>query len=886
MEADSDSKSLRSTPIRGIERGPETTPEGRILDYAADLAAPLSRSGTEIRTHPTMNFRNLVLLLAVPTAAARTPAAPPPLQGDVAALVAEEGRDAAGKSLDQLWVRAVELREAELLAGDAELDRVLDDQLARREELSPQAVLLFSASRLQGSSPDVGRLADALITVFDSADVELAAAAGELLGDSAFRLLAPTRKDELANRMLERGQDAARSPDERLTYAKSAYAIGGGKERIKANKVLRSFLDSQDPELRTQGALALAELDAVPIEGELRTVLERLERVPDTRGRLAAAYLAREELRELKERQLSDARDLATKGELPPELELFVAVLRLIQERHLEGEQVTSEQLVEHAIEGMLQWMDPHSNLLPSRAYAKFSQELEAEYGGIGAYVNDDPDDGLFTIVRPIYTGPAYRSGLMTDDKIVRIESWPTLGQPTDDIIKRLKGTPGTPVTLYIWRHGMDLELIERPTEDMKVVVTREVVRIPPGSYQMLPGGIGLLQLNTFSQVSMDEARKWIPDMLEQGMKALILDLRFNGGGLLTEAREVAELFLPKGKPVVSTAGRNDQRPERLRTQSEPVLPPDVPLVIMTGRHTASAAEIVSGALQDHGRAKLVGKTTYGKGSVQTLVPVPGRQDEWEDTNENRLWDVGETITKDWDNDGEVDYAPHVKLTVARYLLPSDRSIHRETDRDGNLLTEGGVKPDFEIDPPLIERWRYEEQRQIRNQLRAYVDETYASNRELFGRLAVNDQKDPAHYPGFDTFMAGLDTQLSRDDVRRSLRAEIRRRVQDDRGAEFPDGDFVEDTQMQKAIEVALSELGQQPDSVQEYDLVFDLPVEAPPGELALAGTRSPADVQRVRALVEDARSKNRALTREELDEVLDILGTIDDRQRGSLKKN
>ncbi len=873
--------------------------DGRILDYGAELPNRPAIAGTRRPVeNPMMKAHAFALLVFLPLALPAPGNIARPPQGDLVGLVAEEARGASKKSVKDLWVRAVELREAERLGGENELDRVLDQQLAAVRELSPQAVLLLASSRLQGRDPEVVRLAGALGTVLDAADAELAAAAAELLGDRAFLTLPAGRKNELSGKLFERSQDASRSPAERLTYARSAWSLGGGKERIKAGRVLRSFLDSQDPELRAQGALALAELGAVQIEGELANVLEQLARVPDERGRLAGSYLEREALRREKDGQLSEALKRVADGTLSPELKEFVFVLSLIQQRHLEwNDKITREKLVEAAIDGMLQWMDPHSNLLTSDTYAKFFQQLEAEYGGIGAYVHEDADDRLFTIVRPIYTGPAYRAGLMTDDKIVRIDDWPTLGEPVDTIISKLKGKPGTEVTLYIWRHGMEPELIERPSDDMKVVVRRAAVRIPPGSYQMLPGGIGLLQLNEFSQVAMDEARKWIPEMLDLGMKALILDLRFNGGGLLTEAVEVSELFLPRGKEVVRTEGRpgDTENEKHYKTHDEPVLPGNVPLVVLTGRHTASAAEIVSGTLQDYGRAKLVGKTTFGKGSVQQLLPVLLKdfEDEWVDENRNRMWDPWEELTKDQDGDKQMDYAPRVKLTVAKYVLPGKdgkgRSIHRELDRDGNITSEGGVKPDFEVDPQLVERWRFEEQRKIRPDVRAYVERYFPANRELFGRLAVNDQKNPELYPGFDQLMQELDTKLVRDDVRRLLRAEVRRRVQDDRGAEFPDGDFVEDVQVQKAIEVALAELGQSPDDLTEFALVFDLPEERPPGALAVAAPSSLIELQRARALLEQARSGGKSLTREDLDRLLEILGTIDvpgGTAIGEVKKN
>ncbi|MSR62647.1 MAG: S41 family peptidase [Planctomycetes bacterium] len=835
-----------------------------------------------------MTARTLALFLVLPFVLPLTTLSAAPVlhqQGNLEALVAGEVDGASQKDVPALWQRALELRDAEKLASKEELDRALDSWLARAKELTPQAALLVSASRLLGSSPDVGKLVEALAPLVDAGDATLAAAASELLANRAFKTLAPTRRDEFANKMLKRAEDAALAPRLRLEFAKAAYRSGGGKERIKANTVLRSFLDSQDPELKAQGALSMAELDAVAIEGELRATLEKLKLVPDERGALAESYLQREDLRRANERTRGELLKRAEGSSTTPEMKEFLTVLRLIQERHLEGRQVKQEDLFEAAINGMLHYMDNHSNLLSSEQYARFYGELEAEYGGIGAYVNEDPDDGLFTIVKPIYSGPAYHTGLMTDDKIVRIGDWQTLGQPVDDIIKHLKGKPGTPVDLYVWRHGMEPGLIERPTEDMKVTVAREQVRIPPGTYQMLPGGVGLLQLDEFSQVAMEEARSWIEELKRLGMKSMILDLRFNGGGLLSGAVDVAELFLPRGKDVVSTEGpdRNhpeERRKETLRTRAKsPVLPESMPLVVLVGSSTASAAEIVSGALQDHGRAKLVGKTTYGKGSVQDLIQIlPDTEDEWDDENQNRIRDPWEKITKDVDGDGEMDYAPRVKLTIAHYLLPSGRSIHRDIDREGHVISEGGVKPDMVVDAPAIEGWRIQEQRRIRKEVGKHVEATYAANRELYGRLAVNDQKRPELYPAFDELLGGLNTTLARDDVRRVLRYEVRRRVQDDRGAEFPAGDFVEDVQLQKAIEVALDGLGQKPTDVDDFNLVFDLPKPDPKGGIQLAN-RGSQELTRALSLLRGAQSGGKTLSREEMDQLIEILGTIDDRK-------
>ena len=819
----------------------------------------------------------LLLLLVVPTAL--TPAQE---SGELQGLIREEVAAAASRSIGELWTRAVELRDAGILGEEGELDRILDNQLRRGEELSPAGLLLLAAARLQGSEPEAAPIARALEPLVGHADEDLGRAAAELLGDPLFRGLTTSKRAQMTKSLLKAAKDAGRSPQYRLSFAKSAYILGGGRERREANKVMKSFLSSDDAELRAQGALALAELDHTPIEGPLRRVLERLERTPDTRGALAKAFLKREETREVVERRYRELRKDSKTENLPDELKQFWHVLNMIQAMHLEGGAVDRDKLMKAAMNGMLRWMDPHSNYLAPADYAKFFQELEAEYGGIGAYVNEDPDDSLFTVVRPIYSGPAYQVGIQTDDKIVRIDNWPTLDQPVDDIIKNLKGKPGTEVDLYVWKRGMDPSLIERPTDDMKVTVTRERVTIPPGSYQMLPGGIGLIQLTTFSKRSMDEIRQWIPKLLDDGMKALVFDLRFNTGGLLTEAREVADLFLPAGKAVVSTEGRGRQGArETLKTLEPAMIPEDMPLVVLTGRQTASAAEIVSGALQDHERATLVGQLTYGKGSVQQLIPVLRNEleDKWDDANGDYIWNSWETITDDRDGDGEVDYAPRVKLTIAKYLLPSGRSIHRQLDREGHILSQGGIQPEIEIAQPLIERWRLQEQRSVlrSDELRDYVATRYQTNRDLFGRLAVNDQKNPDLYPGFDALMAELSTNLSRDDVRRMLRAEVRRRVQDDRGQEFPAADFVEDVQVQKAIEVALTGLDQSVTDVSEYGLVFDLPQgDSASGGLASLQPLGGPEIARARDLIEKARAGGVILTERDLDEILSILGGLE----------
>ncbi|HUR28860.1 MAG TPA: hypothetical protein VM509_11780, partial [Planctomycetota bacterium] len=183
--------------------------------------------------------------------------------------------------------------------------------------------------------------------------------------------------------------------------------------------------------------------------------------------------------------------------------------------------------------------------------------------------------------------------------------------------------------------------------------------------------------------------------------------------------------------------------------------------------------------------------------------------------------DNWEPLTKDWNKNGEFDFAPHIKLTVSRYLLPSGRSIHRELDKEGNIVPghRGGIDPDVAVDGRTYEVWRIEEMQRLQkaNKIRDYVDEHWAANQDLFTKLAENDQRETSRYPEFDAFMAKLATPIPADDVRQLIRMELRRRVQDMRGKEFPGGDFVEDVQLQEAIRVALEKLGRTPGEFPEY---------------------------------------------------------------------
>lgn len=760
-------------------------------------------------------------------------------------LLREQLAPIAELEVAEIWTRALSVRDAADELEVTGLDAAGARMLRNPGEVGGAGVVFLSSVLLQGDDPDMERLAQALTPVLDETRTEIAVASAGLLGNAAFRILPRSAKEDVLLALGRKAQDGDAAPSLRVECSQSLFKLGGGSDKRVARGVMKSFLESSDAELRAQGALALASVGSI-VEGDLRDELERLAKQPTPEGKLAASYIDQEEIRAQGDRKLRDLERLHASREAPddvPETSArsdsmvakFQAVLEMVENYHLEGGDVDSDRMLDAAMDGMLRALDEHSSFMDAEAYSRFEQDLEAAYGGIGAYVAIDPDDRLFTITRPIFSGPAYKAGLQSDDKIVRVDEWPTLNEPTDDVIKRLKGRPGTSVKLYIWRRGMDGGLIDRPNEEMSVTVVRDTITIPPVQSQLLPGKVGLVALREFSRVAAYELHQHISALKEQGANAFVLDLRWNSGGLLDQAVDVSGLFLPRGSVAVSTESRIEAT-RTLRTRFDPLLPEDVPLAVLVNRFSASASEIVAGALQDHDRALVIGERSFGKGSVQNLLRLQGyRDDRYDDQNKNGRRENYEPLTRDYDKDGEFDYAPRIKMTIARYLLPSGRSIHRELDDEGNVLSAGGVDPDIEVSARRYETWRLEEMVRLRNSRapREYVDQHIDLHQDLLSELADNDQKDPSRYPDFEEFYEGLNTALPEDDVRFMVRTEVRRRIQDLRGAEFPPGDFVEDVQLQEGIRQVLEGRGDSVDDVPMYAACFEPPAEVRSQRLA-----------------------------------------------------
>ncbi|MFT4537879.1 MAG: carboxyl-terminal processing protease [Planctomycetota bacterium] len=760
------------------------------------------------------------------------PTSQPSILDELDDLVQERIRAAESLEIQAIWTEAHELA---ILVGDEEgaaFDAALDRALRADIGGANKGRLLIGAARLLGEEIDWELWTKGLIPLLKE-EGAVGIGAADLLGNKDVRSGADEDSlKALGDALCAVATDGSRSTDLRVQSAISAHRVGFGQHISTGRRVLYDFMDSADPKLRAAGALAFGRLGVIEEVPNVEDELSRMASLPGISGQLAASYLKQQEVRRHMERQLRRERERAKSlvsagggGGVSPDLARVEAVIELVRELHLEGDKVTRDELIGAAINGMLQSLDRHSSYFSPESYKRFEQDLEAEYGGIGAYVGIDRTDSLFTITRPIYSGPAYEAGLATDDKIVRIGDWPTIGEETDDIIKRLKGKPGTDVQLFVWRHGMDPGLIERPTEDMAMTLQRAQITIPPVHSEYLPGDIGLIELTTFSRVASQELLTRVMEFNKKGMKGLILDLRNNTGGLLSEAANVVDILMPKGIDVVSTENRLG-RSKSLKTRMPSAIDEDLPMVVLINRFSASAAEIVSGAMQDHGRAKLIGQRSFGKGSVQNLVRLPNEDDDqYADENGNRRHDNWETITKDWDGDGEFDYAPRIKLTIERYLLPTGRSIHRELDDEGNIVNPGGVSPDTEVAARRWPQWRLAEMRRLQRErvIRDWATEKSKDHMADFERLAYSDRSEARSYPGFDALYSSMETVLPEEDVRYLMRLEVRRLVQDRRGEAFPQGDYEEDLQLQEAIRVVLEEGGQHGvDSIIEYASTFD----------------------------------------------------------------
>lgn len=333
------------------------------------------------------------------------------------------------------------------------------------------------------------------------------------------------------------------------------------------------------------------------------------------------------------------------------QLSLFGSVFETVREKYVD--QVSDQQLIEYSIKGMLSNLDPHSEYMTAKDFEDMKVQTKGEFGGLGIEVT--MQDGVVKVVSPIDDTPASKAGLQSGDLITHLDKKQIMGLTLNEAVDKMRGKVGTSVELTIRREGV--------AEPIFKTLKRDIIKIKSVRYRVEGNGdVGYIRVTTFNQNTYDGLKEAFDKInKEAGTKLVgyVLDLRNNPGGLLDQAIAVSDAFLNQGE-IVSTRGRNDEAIKR-----DNALPGDLtnnlPVVVLINGGSASASEIVSGALQDHHRAVLMGTKSFGKGSVQTVIPTPG--------------------------------GGAMRLTTARYFTPSGRSIQAK-----------GIDPDILVEPAKIEK--------------------------------------------------------------------------------------------------------------------------------------------------------------------------------------
>jgi carboxyl-terminal processing protease len=326
-------------------------------------------------------------------------------------------------------------------------------------------------------------------------------------------------------------------------------------------------------------------------------------------------------------------------------LRLFTEVLSIVQSQYVD--EVPPKDIIYNAIKGTLRGLDPHSSFLDPEMYREMQVETSGSFGGLGIEIT--LRDDVLTVVAPIEGTPAYRAGIQPGDRILKIEGLSTKDMQLSDAVKRMRGKPGTKITITVVREGW--------AEPRDFFITREQIRVQSVRASQLEPGIEYIRLRQFQEQTANDLETSLEKYAKEGkIQGLVLDLRNNPGGLLTSAVEVTEKFLDAGKLVVYTEGRVRNQNMRFSANAKRVFG-EFPIVVLLNQGSASASEIVAGALQDWGRAVVIGTQSFGKGSVQTIIPL---------------------------SDGS-----GLRLTTAKYFTPKGRSIHGK-----------GITPDIIVEGP------------------------------------------------------------------------------------------------------------------------------------------------------------------------------------------
>ncbi len=355
---------------------------------------------------------------------------------------------------------------------------------------------------------------------------------------------------------------------------------------------------------------------------------------------------------------------------------VFARAMQLIRQDYVDEKKVNYDDLTHAALKGMLNSLDPHSQFMETKDFKGMQDDTNSRFGGLGVVVSQR--DGDLVIVSPMEDSPGFKAGLLPGDKIVKIDGESTEKMDLNDAVNKLRGEPGTKITLTIIRSG---------TKEIKdYALTRETIKVASvKDAKILPaeqGGefkIGYARITQFNAPTADDLGKKLDELEKQGMQALVLDLRYNPGGLLNSAVDVAGQFLPPKTLVVSTEGRTPSQSRTYRTDDKTKPRPKYPLAILINGGSASGSEIVAGALKDLNRAILVGETTFGKGSVQSVIQL-------QDGSALRL-----TTAKYYTPSKQVIHEHGVAPTI-RATLSSEQERQLMTQRNEESLTEAQRK--------------------------------------------------------------------------------------------------------------------------------------------------------------------------------------------------
>ncbi len=332
------------------------------------------------------------------------------------------------------------------------------------------------------------------------------------------------------------------------------------------------------------------------------------------------------------------------------DLRTFSEVFGKVKEDYVED--VEDKKLLEGAIRGMLSGLDPHSAYLDKEEFKELQVGTTGQFGGLGIEVS--MEDGFVKVVSPIDDTPAQRAGMKVGDLIIRLDDTPVKGMSLNDAVKLMRGKPGTDIVLTVVRKGEDAPLT--------VTITRDIIKVKSVKSRTLEKGFGYLRITSFQTKTGEQMRKAVSDLKKEHggeLNGLVLDLRNNPGGVLGAAVAVSDAFLKKGL-IVYTEGRAEDAELKFNATPDDILN-GAPIVVLVNEGSASASEIVAGALQDHKRAVIMGSQSFGKGSVQTIFPMSNQS--------------------------------AVKITTARYYTPAGRSIQAE-----------GIVPDIKVDPLRVEK--------------------------------------------------------------------------------------------------------------------------------------------------------------------------------------